>query len=67
MTLTEAAAALGVAASTLRNQIHQGALRATKRGRDWWVTKAEVERYRRESLGHRGRKGRPVDSGSPGT
>lgn len=55
MTINEAAAALGLAASTLRVQIAHGRLRATKRGRDWWVTPAEIERYRRESLGKAGR------------
>ena len=49
MTLTEAAALLGVTAATLRQQIANGKLRATKRGRDWFVTKREVERYRAES------------------
>jgi excisionase family DNA binding protein len=49
MTLQEAAAILGVTAATLRQQIANGKLRATKRGRDWWVTKAEVGRYQRES------------------
>lgn len=49
MTLTEAAAIIGVTAATLRQQIANGKLRATKRGRDWWVTKGEVERYGRES------------------
>jgi excisionase family DNA binding protein len=49
MTLTEAAAILGVTAATLRQQIANGKLRAVKRGRDWWVTPGEVERYRRES------------------
>ena len=51
MTLIQAAAFLGVTAATLRQQIANGKLRATKRGRDWWVTPKEVERYRRESLG----------------
>ena len=49
MTLTEAAAIIGVTAATLRQQIANGKRRATKRGRDWWVTKGEVERYGRES------------------
>jgi len=48
MTLNEAAAILGVTAHTLKVQAQRGKLRATKRGRDWWVTPAEVERYRRE-------------------
>jgi excisionase family DNA binding protein len=51
MTVTEAAARLGVAASTLRVQIGKGKLRSTKRGRDHWITEAEVERYRTESKG----------------
>ena len=38
---------------TLRQQIGHGKLKATKRGRDWWVTPAEVKRYAAE---HRGKK-----------
>jgi excisionase family DNA binding protein len=49
VTLTEAAVVLGVTAATLRQQIHNGKLRAVKRGRDWWVTAREVERYRQDS------------------
>jgi excisionase family DNA binding protein len=49
VTLTEAAAFLGVTAATLRQQIANGKLRATKRGRDWWVTRREVDRYHREN------------------
>jgi len=49
VTLTKAAALLGVTAATLRQQIANGKLRATKRGRDWWVTRREVERYRTTS------------------
>lgn len=48
MTLAEAATSLGVTAATLRQQIANGKLKATKRGRDWWVAKREVERYRTE-------------------
>lgn len=51
LTLQEAAASLGVAASTLRVQIRNGKLRAKKVGRDWTVTPKEVERYRRDSQG----------------
>ncbi len=50
MTLNEAAAILGVAASTLRRQAEKGALKATKHGRDWWVEPREVERYRAAHL-----------------
>jgi excisionase family DNA binding protein len=49
MTLIQAAAILGVTASTLRQQIAKGKLTATKMGRDWFVTLDEVERYRAES------------------
>lgn len=59
MTTNEVAAQLGISAITVRRQIENGAIRATKRGRDWWVTSAEVERYRRESLGKRAPKGEP--------
>ena len=48
MTLTEAARLLGVAADTLRRQVHLGKLKARKVGRDWHVTPGEVERYRKE-------------------
>ena len=56
MTLPEAAALLGVTAATLRQQIANGRLRAAKRGRDWWVARQEVERYRAESLGKPGHR-----------
>ena len=49
MTLKEAAALLGVTPDNLRGAIARGTLKAVKHGRDWWVTEAEVERYRRES------------------
>jgi excisionase family DNA binding protein len=49
MTLAEAAAKLGVSPDTLRSQIRHGALKATKRGRDWHVTPKEVARYGAES------------------
>ncbi len=65
MTVNEAAARLGVAASTLRVQIGKGKLRATKRGRDWDVLPREVERYRQESLGtHAGTSHSVSDTGS---
>lgn len=55
MTLNEAAAALGLSAETLRVQVNRGKLRAKKVGPVWTVTPGEVERYRRESLGRKGR------------
>jgi excisionase family DNA binding protein len=56
MTLTEAGKRLGLNPETLRIQIGKGKMRAERHGRDWWVTPAEVERYRAESLGRPGRK-----------
>jgi len=49
VTLTEAAAVLGLTAATLRQQIAKGKLAARKVGRDWTVTTSEIERYRRDS------------------
>lgn len=46
--LAEAARRLGLAPSTLRHQIRNGRLRATKFGSAWVVTEREVERYRNE-------------------
>lgn len=55
LTLAQAATLLGVSAATLRQQVRNGRLRARKYGKTWVVTDGEVERYRRESLGHPGR------------
>jgi excisionase family DNA binding protein len=55
LTLTEAAARLGLAASTLRHQARAGRLRATLFGKTYVVSEREVERYRREQLGRPGR------------
>jgi excisionase family DNA binding protein len=48
VTLIEAAALLGLEPATLRQQIANGRLKARKVGRDWTVTRREVERYRSE-------------------
>lgn len=56
LTLAEAAARLGVAASSLRHQVHNGKLRARLVGKTWIVTDGEIERYRRDSLGKPGRR-----------
>lgn len=53
LTLIQAADRLGLSPTTLRIQIRNGRLRARKLGRDWLLTEAEVERYRRESLGRK--------------
>lgn len=55
LTLTEAAARLGVAASTLRHQVRNGRLRARLVGKTYIVSEREVERYRATSLGKPGR------------
>jgi excisionase family DNA binding protein len=55
LTVTEAAASLGVNRSTLLHQIKNGAIKATKVGPIWVLTEREVERYRTVSLGKRGR------------
>jgi hypothetical protein len=40
---------LGGPPATLRGQIKRGSLNAVKRGREWHIEEAEVQRYRRES------------------
>ena len=55
LTLAQAAAQLGVAASTLRHQVQVGRLAATLYGKTYVVSEAELDRYRRESLGKPGR------------
>jgi len=45
LTLKEAATASGLAAGTLRWQIRNGRLAATKRGHDWHVSRAALENY----------------------
>ena len=62
LTLAQAARRLGVAPSTLRNQIHRGSLRGRLLGKTWTVSEREVERYRAESLG-RAKGGRTMGSG----
>jgi excisionase family DNA binding protein len=59
MTLKEAAEILGLKPDTLRLQIRNGRMRGRKRGRDLFVTRTEVDRYQRESLGRPGRPRKP--------
>jgi len=55
MTLPELAARLGLKSiGSLRAQILRGALQAEKIGRDWIVSEAEADRYKRENMGKRG-------------
>lgn len=51
LTLNQAAKELGLAPVTLRVQVYRQKLKATKFGTTWTVTRREVERYRRQSLG----------------
>lgn len=55
MTVTEAAESLGLSPRTVRQAIENGVMRARRVGPLWTVTPAEVERYRAEHLGRRGR------------
>ncbi len=55
LTLTEAAAHLGVAASTLRHQIAKGKLHGRLVGKTWTISEREAARYAAESLGKPGR------------
>lgn len=61
-TLAEAAELLGLSASTLRQQVHNGALRARLVGKTYVVTAREIERYRLEHRGHLGRPEGAKDS-----
>jgi excisionase family DNA binding protein len=58
VTLNEASDQLGVDAATLRHQIRNGRLRATKVGRDWSVSVEEIHRYAADSRGRPGRRSR---------
>jgi excisionase family DNA binding protein len=45
LSLAEAAERSGLSPTTLRLQIHNGRLKARKRGRDWVVSAAQLENY----------------------
>jgi len=53
MNLRTASEYVGCLPSTLREQVYNGKLRAKKKGRDYFVTRREVERYIAESAGRR--------------
>jgi excisionase family DNA binding protein len=55
LTLAEAAEESGLSAATLRKQIHNEKLRATKRGRDWMVARHTLWNYL-ETRDPRGRR-----------
>jgi excisionase family DNA binding protein len=56
MTIAEAASKLGLAPATLTAQVRRGRIRATRFGRQWDISPAAVEAYRRDYLGKPGRK-----------
>ena len=62
LTLTEAAAELGISAATLRHQVQGGRLAARLFGKTYVITADELERYRSNSLG---RPGRPSHRAAP--
>jgi excisionase family DNA binding protein len=62
LTLTEAAAELGISSATLRHQVQGGRLTARLFGKTYVVSREELERYRATSLG---RPGRPSHRSAP--
>lgn len=46
MTLVEAAKTLGITPDSLRQAIARGTLKASKRGRDWWVTEKQLKQWK---------------------
>jgi excisionase family DNA binding protein len=57
MTISEAAALLGIADATLARQARLGRIRATRHGPMWDIAPAAVEEYRTKVLGRKGPKG----------
>jgi excisionase family DNA binding protein len=55
LTLVQAGERLGLRPGTLRMAIHRGRLKGRKVGFLWVVSVAELNRYRDQSWGHRGR------------
>ncbi len=53
LTLKEAAAIIGTSPDNLRQGIARGSLKATKRGRDWFVEPEEAARYRADNARQR--------------
>jgi excisionase family DNA binding protein len=45
---TTAAALLGLKPRSVRKFIERGMIKGEKRGRDWFITQEEVDRYNRE-------------------
>ena len=62
LTLTEAAAELGISSATLRHQVQLGRMQARLFGKTYVVSTEELERYRATSLG---KPGRPSHRSAP--
>ena len=62
LTLTEAAAELGISSATLRHQVQLGRMQARLFGKTYVVSTEELERYRTTSLG---KPGRPSHRSAP--
>lgn len=60
LTTSDAAALLGVQPKTVARYIKRGLINAEKRGRDYWINDAELERFKAERRG-RGRPKRAED------
>ena len=56
VTLTEAGSLLGLAPATLRRQLNNGVIRGKKVGKTWTITPKELEKYRTEHMGRKGRR-----------
>ena len=47
-TTTEAASILGVKRDTVKQYIRRGLIPAAKRGRDWFISSVELEKFKRK-------------------
>lgn len=59
-TAKEAAPLLGISPGSVRAFIKRGTIAATKRGRDWFITQDEIDRYNRERRAPGSPKGRKL-------
>ncbi len=48
LTVPQAAALLGLKPRSVRKFIERGTIKGEKRGRDWFITQDEVDRYNRQ-------------------
>ena len=62
LTVAEAAAELGLSRTTIHRAVGNGTITPEPlNGRTYLISREQVERYRRESLGNRGGRKRPDD------